>query len=221
MPSIVSHTVVGLAGGSIFPVKNLPQRFWVLSIICPVLSDADSISFSFGIPYGHFFGHRGFFHSLFFAFILAIFVVCLFFREHKVFSRRWFLFVFYFFLLTATHDILDAFTNGGLGIALLSPFDTTRYFFPWQPIQVSPIGIAAFFSPWGLRVIMSEIIWVWLPSISLVILVKLFRSKKKPTSYEYTENTEKNTETIKTKTSVFFCVFCGPFFLSVGSCFYL
>jgi len=47
--------------------------------------------------------------------------------------------------------------------------------------------------------------WVWLPSISLVILVKLFRSKKKPTSYEYTEYTEKNTATIKTKTSVPLC----------------
>ncbi len=178
MPSIVSHTVVGFAVGNIFPVKNLPKRFWVLSIVCPVLPDADSIGFVFGVSYGHFFGHRGFFHSLFFAFILALFVVCVFFREQRVFSKRWLLFVLYFFILTATHSILDAFTNGGLGIALLSPFDTTRYFFPWQPIQVSPIGIGAFFSPWGLRVILNEIIWVWLPSISLVILVKLFRSKK-------------------------------------------
>lgn len=207
MPSLVSHTVVGLAAGNIFPVENLPKRFWVLSIVCPVLPDADSIGFVFGVSYGHFFGHRGFFHSLFFAFILALFVVCLFFREQKVFSKRWLSFVLYFFLLTATHGILDAFTNGGLGIALLSPFDTTRYFFPWQPIQVSPIGIGAFFSPWGLSVILNEIIWIWLPSISLVILVKLFRFKKKPTSSEDTEDTEKKAEIIKTKTSVFFCVF--------------
>ena len=96
MPSIVSHTVVGLAAGNIFPVKNLPMRFWVLSIICPVLPDADSIAFSFGIPYGHFFGHRGFFHSLFFAFILALFVVGAFFREQRFFSKRWLLFVLYF-----------------------------------------------------------------------------------------------------------------------------
>ncbi|NIM77978.1 MAG: hypothetical protein GTO20_04240 [Candidatus Aminicenantes bacterium] len=58
----------------------------------------------------------------------------------------------YFFLLTASHGVLDAFTNGGLGIALLSPFDTTRHFSPWQPIEVAPIGIWAFFSDWGVKV---------------------------------------------------------------------
>jgi inner membrane protein len=57
-----------------------------------------------------------------------------------------------FFLITASHGILDAFTNGGLGIALFSPFDNSRYFFPFRPIQVSPIG-AGFFSMRGLRVL--------------------------------------------------------------------
>ncbi|NIM12838.1 MAG: hypothetical protein GTO45_29905 [Candidatus Aminicenantes bacterium] len=55
-------------------------------------------------------------------------------------------------MLTASHGVLDAFTNGGLGIALLSPFDTTRHFSPWQPIEVAPIGIWAFFSDWGVKV---------------------------------------------------------------------
>ncbi|MHC4444672.1 MAG: hypothetical protein ACYTF1_17650 [Planctomycetota bacterium] len=43
-------------------------------------------------------------------------------------------------MITASHGLLYALTDGGLGIALLSPFDTTRYFFGWIPIQVSPIG---------------------------------------------------------------------------------
>jgi inner membrane protein len=32
-------------------------------------------------------------------------------------------------------------TNGGLGVSLRSPLDTTRYFLPWRPIQVSPISL--------------------------------------------------------------------------------
>src|SRR5215831_7502105 len=44
----------------------------------------------------------------------------------------------YLFLATASHGVLDAMTNGGLGVAFFSPFDTTRYFLPWRPIRVSP-----------------------------------------------------------------------------------
>jgi inner membrane protein len=47
---------------------------------------------------------------------------------------------------------------------LFAPFSNERYFFPWRPIEVSPIGVGSFFSEWGLRVIGSELRWVWLPS---------------------------------------------------------
>jgi inner membrane protein len=178
LPSVITHTVVGFAGGNIFPIRDLPKRFWFFSLVLPVLPDADVITFKFGIPYGHIFGHRGFFHSLFFAFILAVLVVGLFFRDKKVFSKEWFSYLLYFFLLTASHGVLDAFTDGGLGIALLSPFDTSRYFFPWRPIEVAPIGIWAFFSDWGVRVLWSEILWIWLPLLLVVVLVKLRRKPK-------------------------------------------
>ena len=57
----------------------------------------------------------------------------------------------------ATHPILDTMTDGGLGCALFWPFDVTRYFAPWRPIQVAPIGLA-FLSPYGAIVAMSEIL---------------------------------------------------------------
>jgi hypothetical protein len=37
------------------------------------------------------------------------------------------------FLATASHGVLDATTNGGLGVAFFSPFDNRRYFLPWRP----------------------------------------------------------------------------------------
>jgi inner membrane protein len=81
--------------------------------------------------------------------------------------------------LSASHGLLDAFTNGGLGIALLSPFNDTRYFFPWSPIMVSPIGVEAFVSKWGLMVIKTEMIWIWLPSLLVVVVSRLIRGTDK------------------------------------------
>ena len=177
MPTPLSHPIVGVAAGHLFSRQKMPARFWILSAVCPVLPDADTIGFYLGVPYESFFGHRGFFHSLFFALLLGLYVVCVFFRKEKIFSKRWWLLSAYFFLITATHGILDAFTNGGLGIALLSPFDTTRYFFPWRPIQVSPLHIRPFLSAWGLRIMANEFLWVWLPSLLVIIVAALIRSK--------------------------------------------
>jgi inner membrane protein len=53
--------------------------------------------------------------------------------------------------------LLDTLTNGGLGCALFWPFDRTRYFAPWTPIPVSPIGLA-YLSPYGLFVASAELV---------------------------------------------------------------
>jgi len=90
----------------------------------------------------------------------------------KVAARKYFL---YFFILTASHGLLDALTNGGRGIALLSPFSNNRYFFPWTPIEVSPLGIKAFLSERGLIVLKSEMLWIWVPSIFIVLFSKVVR----------------------------------------------
>lgn len=155
--------------------EPMPARFWVLSVGLAALPDADAFGFMMGVPYGSFCGHRGFTHSLPFALIISLLTVRFAFAKTPTFSRHWFLLVLYFFLIVASHPALDAMTTGGLGVALLSPFDTGRYFFPWRPIRVSPIGIKAFFGTWGLRVIGSEMLWVWLPSSFVVLLAWLYR----------------------------------------------
>ena len=175
MPSVVSHAVVAVAAGVTFAPRNVPHHFWSLALICSMIPDADIIAFSFGIPYQHLFGHRGFFHSPFFGLLMGLFIVSVFFRDSEIFSSQWFFYLIFFFLLSASHGVLDAFPNGGLGIALLSPFDKTRYFFPWRPIVVSPIGVALFFSKWGLAVIKSELLWVWLPSFLMVMVSAVIR----------------------------------------------
>ena len=175
MPSVISHAAVAVAAGIAFAPRDVPDHFWSLSIACSIIPDANVIGFSFGIPYHHLFGHRGFFHSPFFGLLMGIFLVGVFFRDVEIFSRRWFFYFIFFFLLGASHGILDAFTSGGLGIALLAPFNGARYFFPWRPIVVSPIGISCLFTKWGLMVVKSELLWVWLPCFLMVAVSTVIR----------------------------------------------
>lgn len=80
------------------------------------------------------------------------------------------------FLSTISHALLDAMTIGGLGVGFFIPFENTRYFFEWRPIQVSPIGIERFFSEWELRVVISELIWIGLPCMVILIGNKIRRN---------------------------------------------
>lgn len=116
-----------------------------------------------GIRYGDLWGHRGMTHSLLFAAVIAVIMA---FRFAPARPERWKLMLL-LFVITASHGVLDAMTNGGLGVAFFSPFDTSRYFFPWTPIQVSPIGASRFFSARGMDVLWSEIVWIWGPAILL------------------------------------------------------
>jgi inner membrane protein len=63
--------------------------------------------------------------------------------------------------------VLDAATDGGLGIGFWIPFSDTRFFLPWRPIPVSPLEPAAFFSARGAAILAAEVAWVWLPVLSL------------------------------------------------------
>ena len=146
----------------------------MLSIACSSLPDLDVIGYRWlYIPSYEFFGHRGFFHSPFFAALIGIFIAGIFYRKEGFFSAQWWKYVLYFFALTASHGLLDALTNGGNGIALLSPFTSERYFFPWTPIEVSPLSIRGFLSQRGLTVLMSEIVWIWAPCFLIIIFLKI------------------------------------------------
>jgi inner membrane protein len=168
MASAFTHAFFAAAMGGAYARVRVPARFWVLSMACAVLPDADVLAFGFGIPYGSMFGHRGFTHSLVFAALLGVFVTAAFFRDA---TNRAALAAF-FSLATASHGALDALTNGGLGVAFFAPFSGERYFFPFRPVEVSPIGVGAFFGESGLAVIKSELLWVWLPT-SLCLAVWL------------------------------------------------
>jgi inner membrane protein len=159
MPTIFSHPAVPLALGFGLGKEIISRRLLFAGIAASILPDLDVVAFSFGIPYEHQFGHRGFSHSLFFAALVALIGAC----GHRLLHSRFGIAFAFLFLATASHGIFDAFTNGGLGIALFWPWSDERHFARYQLIEVAPIGISYFFSPWGVKVILSELRWVWLP----------------------------------------------------------
>lgn len=160
MATVLTHAVVALTLATAYSAQRVTWKFWAVSVACSILPDADVLSFWLGIPYGDFWGHRGFSHSLVFAAIVSALVVIMFSKELASPPLRKIPAFLYFFAVTASHGLLDAMTDGGLGVAFFSPFDTMRYFLPWRPIPVSPIGMA-FFSDDGLEVLRSEAIHVW------------------------------------------------------------
>lgn len=177
MASIFGHALAAYTIGKISNVKVHPTKLSLLAIFCAVIPDADVIMFNFGYPYAHPLGHRGFSHSILFAFLLAFLVRILFYNKVKWFSKTGILLFIVFLLSTLSHSLLDALTTGGLGVGFFIPFENTRYFLPWRPIMVSPLGVSNFFSEWGWRVIKSEAFYIGIPSFLLLIFGYLFKQK--------------------------------------------
>lgn len=174
MASVFSHAVAALGIGACFYRPGTPRRVWVIGAACSVIPDLDVIGFRFGVRYGDFWGHRGFTHSILFAALLTTAVMLFAFREGTPGLSRLGLWV-YFFLATASHGLLDAMTDGGLGVAFFSPFNNNRYFLPWRPVRVSPIGVGRFFSHRGLEVVQSELLWIWIPAAAVIFVGWMLR----------------------------------------------
>jgi inner membrane protein len=175
MASAFSHALVALALGKVPQRSVFTWPVLFLGMTCSVIPDLDVIGFYFGIHYGDLWGHRGMTHSLFFAGLLSAVLVALVYRKESRATKAGI--GLYLFLCTASHGVLDAMTDGGLGIAFFSPFDSTRYFFPFRPVAVSPIGIGQFFSLDALRILASEITWIWFPSMGLLIVARILQCR--------------------------------------------
>ncbi|HEY8209346.1 MAG TPA: metal-dependent hydrolase [Myxococcaceae bacterium] len=148
MASLVGHGALGLLVAR-YGVPARVRSWSALGMVAlSMLPDVDVVAFALGIPYAAPFGHRGATHSFLFAAVAGA-LVALAVRSPRLIP--------WCAVLVATHPLLDALTDGGLGVALLWPFSDARFFFPWRPIPVSPIG-PGFLSWRGLRVAAVEVL---------------------------------------------------------------
>ena len=163
MPSVFAHPFVAVALAPWWRRSGMSWGLCVVGGVCAVLPDADVFGYWLGVPYDAALGHRGFSHSFVFAALMAALLTSV---------RAWLAplastsLVFWFlFACTASHGLLDAATDGGRGVAFLSPFSNERYFLPWRPIAVSPLSVSRFFTARGMAVAWTELTWVVLPAL--------------------------------------------------------
>lgn len=171
MPSIFSHAVAGLALASVGAARDR-WKLLLAAALSAMVPDLDAIGHMLGVPYGSFWGHRGFTHSVAFACLWGAVLAFGFFRQRLLLV--WLVLA----LATVSHPLLDMCTNGGLGCALWAPFNNERLFFPWRPIKVAPIGVGAFFTARGWAVLRSEMVWVWVPSTVLLVVIRMLRGRR-------------------------------------------
>jgi inner membrane protein len=176
VPTVFTHAIavgiVGAGGG-----RALSPRVVALGALFSALPDVDVIGFKLGIWYGHMLGHRGLSHSLAAAALVAGMLVAHPAVGGRVRRSRLIAWCFLFAAISS-HGVLDAMTDGGLGVGFFAPVSDQRYFLPWRPIEVSPIG-ARFFSARGQGVLLSELRWVLLPALAIALAMTAWRRARK------------------------------------------
>jgi inner membrane protein len=152
----VGHIALGMAAARAYRARTrllplaLGMLFWSLLSLAP---DLDVIGRSFGIRYAAAWGHRGATHSLLFCAALGALIGALAPRLGLPAWRTGACAA----LVLISHPLLDSLTDGGLGCALLWPLSHERFFAPWRPIPVSPLG-GAYLSRIGFRVALAELV---------------------------------------------------------------
>lgn len=149
LPSAISHFVVGATIA--LPFAAVPSirkgvRPIGLMFSAGLLAAAPDLDTAFFgvIPYAHFFGHRGFFHSPLFAISFAMILSFLLFALSRSSSFLATVGVATAFTLAlVSHGILDAMTDAGRGVMLLYPFSEERLFLPWRPFHAPPIKMSS------------------------------------------------------------------------------
>ncbi len=170
MPTFVSHAVL-IATAGVLGRARLKVVLWAVG--CAVLPDLDVFAYSFGVPWDSMLGHRGITHTVLFALALGPAAAWLGFRAAP--RREFWRVAAILSAATLSHPVLDAFTNGGLGIPFFWPLDHTRYFMPWTPLEVSPF-LRGFFSARGAEVAWSEAKWLGVPCVIALAVYALART---------------------------------------------
>ena len=172
MPSVFCHAVAALALARYAPTGVYGPRLAIGCMLSAAVPDLDALGHACGIPYDSLFGHRGITHSVAFAAVWSVLIGHI---LSKPRDRPWYMGLL--FLSTCSHPLLDMCTNGGLGCALWAPFRTERMFFPWRPIEVSPLSVVRFFAADGWRVVRSEALWIGCPSMAVFLLAWSLRKR--------------------------------------------
>src|SRR5205823_1797379 len=157
MTTIYTHAVAGLGIAAVAMPRRLAWPYWCAAALLPVLPDLDTLSLS---PYNSVWGHRGFTHSMAFALAAGLGAAAL--TGWYLRTGFWYLAVV-FFVVTASHGLLDMATYGANGVALWWPVSDVRLGSEsWGFIPAADISLD-WPDPRRSRALQAELLYVWLP----------------------------------------------------------
>ena len=133
MATDYTHAVVGLAAARLYTARPMPWTYWGLAAVLPIIPDLDVFS---SAAYDTILGHRGITHTFLFALLLALVAAAATFRYFRV---HWWSLAALFFVIIASHALLDAMTRGGEDVPLFWPLGG-RYG-NWGPLLLSDMSL--------------------------------------------------------------------------------
>lgn len=172
----MTHCFVGLLGAGATGMG----RVWALCFLCSTLPDIDGVIIRLAARLldlrltGIWWAHRGFSHSLLFALIIGL-LAAVFVKQVLRFDKPFGLLVLYFFVVAASHGLIDAITSGGEGVMFFAPFHDGRYLFLYGPVPT--LKARLWFGGQGLITFGKEVFWIWLPSIAFYAGFRLLKNK--------------------------------------------
>lgn len=121
---------------------------------------------------GHWLSHRGVTHSLAVALVVSALAAVLYERlaqrrDRPALDPQPFI---YFFACMFSHAALDMITVGARGVALLAPFEDSRWLAPLRFISAAWFSPRYTFADRNLAILVTELRWIWLPAIALFVV---------------------------------------------------
>ena len=130
----ITHAVVPIAAAISFGNHAGSKRLLAVAVIAAMIPDLDVLMHPlFNLPLNSVYGHRGAFHSLFFAILAGL--VTTGFHCHLKASRL--AAAIAVAAAMASHGLLDMLTTNGGGVAYLWPISSMRVYADWRPLPGS------------------------------------------------------------------------------------
>ncbi|MBP1627461.1 MAG: ybcI [Holophagaceae bacterium] len=171
VPSFLGHAVAGATLYALFQDEAPQPRTRNWALFCALAPDLDWFMTFLHLSGRHVLNHRGVTHSLCAALILATMVMVLAFRKEERNPRLWLCMLACAF----SHCLLDACTQGGVGVAVFVPITKVRFVCAWQPIQVGPIPLNFKLLQGFLTALWTEVVWIGIPALALLTGTRTFR----------------------------------------------
>jgi inner membrane protein len=135
LPTQIAHGLIGASFAAALHPQPTKRAYAVPLLIGALVSTAPDLDFLLVIALGSKSWHRGFTHSIVFAFFVYLFLAL-------VPGKRRFWETLAYGLAFGSHGILDCLTSKeGTGVELLWPFSSERLKLGWRGLSENPLGL--------------------------------------------------------------------------------